>query len=271
MDEPALDLEPPRPDTVAPLALLYHEGSKVTAATGPYLAESVGEFSADPDEVRRSLTSAKTCPGSRLELAALGPLPAPSAPLDRVIAARRSARDFPARPLEVRRLASLLHHAAGVTGSMAHPACPGLAQVLRAAPSGGGLHPVETYVAAWDVAGLEPGVHHYHAPRSCLEIVRPEATRDRVLERLVLVGSQARAGAFLVLAGRWELPLRKYGERGYRVLLLDAGHLAQSYLLVAQALGLAACPQAGFHDDGLAAELGLDPREEPVLEVIAVG
>ena len=65
--------------------------------------------------------------------------------------------------------------------------------------------------------------------------------------------------------------MRKYGERGYRVLLLDAGHVAQNILLVATALGIGACTVAGFHDDALAHELGVDAQEEPVLYTLTLG
>jgi SagB-type dehydrogenase family enzyme len=75
----------------------------------------------------------------------------------------------------------------------------------------------------------------------------------------------------IVLSARWDRPIAKYGERSYRIVALDAGHLAQNILLVATALGVAGCPIAGFHDDALAAELGLDPREESPLYVITLG
>ena len=65
--------------------------------------------------------------------------------------------------------------------------------------------------------------------------------------------------------------LAKYGERGYRILLLDAGHLAENVLLTAAALNLSACPLAGFFDDRLARTLELNPTEEPVLYAITIG
>ena len=41
---------------------------------------------------------------------------------------------------------------------------------------------------------------------------------------------------------------RRYGERGYRYLLLEAGHVAQNMLLGAVALGASAVPLGGFDD-----------------------
>jgi len=154
-----------------------------------------------------------------------------------------------------------LHHAGGQD----------LTQPVRAAPSGGALYPIETYVAAFEVDGLPPGLYHAHYQDQCLEEVMPGNLKATLAEHLVAGQQQLDAPCWLVLSARWEMPLRKYGERGLRVVLLDAGHLAQNYLLCATALGLAACPIAGFHDDGLTRAMQLDPAAEPVVYAITLG
>ena len=55
------------------------------------------------------------------------------------------------------------------------------------------------------------------------------------------------ACAFLLLAvfGRTRF---KYGQRGYRFALLEAGHVAQNVVLAAAALGVAALPLGGYYD-----------------------
>ena len=63
----------------------------------------------------------------------------------------------------------------------------------------------------------------------------------------------------------------KYGERGYRFMLLEAGHIAQNALLAANALGLGACPFGGFIDDDLDRLLGIDGLDEVSLYLIGVG
>jgi SagB-type dehydrogenase family enzyme len=158
-----------------------------------------------------------------------------------------------------------------VTGELRAAEHPDILQLVRAYPSGGALYPIELYVAAFDVSGLSAGIHHYHAPQHCLEGVRPGDWRDQIARHIWLGGQPLTAPTVLILTARWERPLHKYGERGYRMLLLDAGHVSQSLLLTATALGLGGCPVGGFLDDPLAESLGIDPREEAVLLCVLIG
>ena len=63
----------------------------------------------------------------------------------------------------------------------------------------------------------------------------------------------------------------KYGQRGYRFALLEAGHLAQNVLLAAEALDLGAAPIGGFYDRQLAEFLEIDGVNEGPLYVIPIG
>jgi SagB-type dehydrogenase family enzyme len=62
----------------------------------------------------------------------------------------------------------------------------------------------------------------------------------------------------------------KYGQRGYRHLFLDAGHVGQNLYLVATALGLGPTAIGGFLDEDLGALLRLPDDEEPFY-VLCVG
>jgi hypothetical protein len=74
-----------------------------------------------------------------------------SAPLWDVLARRRSVRAFKERPLPLSHLSRLLWAAQGITKKI-------YGHGLRTAPSAGALYPVETYVAAHMVEGLDPGI-----------------------------------------------------------------------------------------------------------------
>jgi len=63
----------------------------------------------------------------------------------------------------------------------------------------------------------------------------------------------------------------KYGHRGLRYVLMDAGHICQNMLLAAEALNLGACPVAAFYDDELNRLLNLDGEEESVVYLASVG
>jgi SagB-type dehydrogenase family enzyme len=81
----------------------------------------------------------------------------------------------------------------------------------------------------------------------------------------------AGAAAILVIGAVFGRTSVKYGERGYRLVLLDAGHAMQNALLAATGLGLAACPLGGFVDDEMNALVGLDGIGENVVYACALG
>ena len=63
----------------------------------------------------------------------------------------------------------------------------------------------------------------------------------------------------------------KYGERGYRLILIEVGHLSQNMLLLATSLGLGSCPVAGFIDNEANKLLDINLQKEVVLYMVAVG
>ena len=65
--------------------------------------------------------------------------------------------------------------------------------------------------------------------------------------------------------------MSKYGHRGMRYILLDAGHICQNLLLAAEALGHSACPVGAFFDEEINNLLGLDRNEESVIYMAAAG
>jgi SagB-type dehydrogenase family enzyme len=91
--------------------------------------------------------------------------------------------------------------------------------------------------------------------------------------RAAFAGQESARGAsfVVVIAGIIGRTQRKYGERGYRYVLMEAGHLAQNLLLAATALGYAAFTTGGFFDENLNALLRLDGVEETVLYCAFVG
>lgn len=129
-------------------------------------------------------------------------------------------------------------------------------------PSAGGLHPLETYVVAVDVDGLEPGIYHYHPVEHAL---RPVHVPDLDLRQALptfLAGQQwfADAPLHLIQVARFPRNYWKYRKhpKAYRAVLLDAGHLSQQWMLSATELGLAAYVTAAINEIDVEAALGLD-------------
>lgn len=191
------------------------------------------------------------------------PLPEPGGlPLEEAIRRRRSVRDYAPEPLSLEELARLLYHAVGITGKK---------EYKRSAPSAGGLAPIEIYIVANRVAGLDPGLYHYDPLHHRLHVLERAELRQRVVAACLDQDFLAQAGAVLVLTAVHLRTVWKYGERGYRYVLLDAGHVAENIQLEATSLGLGSCAVGAFYDDELNALLGVNPEEEFAVLAVAVG
>jgi SagB-type dehydrogenase family enzyme len=189
-----------------------------------------------------------------------------SGSLAAAIDARRSVRDFGTRPVRLGELGSVLQAGYGVTGRL-----DGTPQELRSAPSGGALYPLELYVVARHVDGLDAGLHHFDPLRNCLERLRPQCP-DSALDGLSPYGTLLRScSAFLAMTAMFWRSRFKYGARAYRFTLLEAGHVAQNMLLAVAALGPAAVPIGGFYDREVDALLGVDGLHEASLYLLPLG
>jgi SagB-type dehydrogenase family enzyme len=185
-------------------------------------------------------------------------LPAPTldgdVSLERVLALRRSVREFTSEPLDAADLSQLLWAAQGITS----------ASGKRTAPSAGALYPLETYVVGTD------GWYRYLPDGHRLERLGGDDLRTALAE--VALGQAPIGGAavVVVITAVYARTAQKYGDRAVRYVHLEAGHAAQNLLLEAVALGLGAVPIGAFDDAGVQSVLGLPADHEP-LYLLVVG
>jgi len=185
----------------------------------------------------------------------------------RLLEARSSVREFDPRPLELEKLGRLLHASYGV-GRLRQ--VDGVASHARPAPSAGGLYPLELYVVCQSVERLADGVYHYDARAHELER-RRTASLLRVLADLTIGQDMIQSAAAVVaITAVFRRTMWKYGQRGYRYVWLDAGHLAQNAYLVAGALGLGCVSIGGFFDREVDELLRL-PADEQAVYLLCVG
>jgi SagB-type dehydrogenase family enzyme len=195
--------------------------------------------------------------------------PAGESPLTALLRRRRSARAFASRPLPLAALSAVAAAAQGVVEAMRMEDGTGL--VRRSAPSAGGLFPLELYVLARRIDGLDDGVYRYESHGHALaELERGDPTPG-LAPALYAFPFVAEANVVLALAARFARTQRKYGPRGYRYMLLEAGHAAQNVCLRAAELGLASLCVGGFVDSDMNTILGLEATEAGVLYMVAVG
>jgi SagB-type dehydrogenase family enzyme len=186
------------------------------------------------------------------------------APLWDVLARRRSVRAYQESPLPLSRLSQLLWAAQGVTKRIYR-------HEFRTAPSAGALYPIETYLAVHAVEGIEPGIYRYDVHDHVLELVSAGDFRRDVAEAALGQLFTASANVVLIWTAVFARSKVKYGDRAYRYVYLDAGHIAQNVALAAVALGLGSCQIAALFDDEANALVGVDGDEESVIYMTAVG
>lgn len=180
------------------------------------------------------------------------------------LAARRSRRAFSAEALTLGEAARLVWAAAGVTGR-------GTGFGLRCAPSAGALYPLDLYLAARAVSGLDPGIYLYRPEYHALAPVRAGDPSEALAAAALGQGFVGAAAVNLLWAAVPERAKGKYRERAWRYVYLDAGHAAANVLLAAEGLDLGACAVGAFLDDAVDAVAGLDGEGTMAVYLVAVG
>jgi SagB-type dehydrogenase family enzyme len=183
---------------------------------------------------------------------------------------RRTSRTFSDRPLSSAQLSLLLYYTWGATVMETNHM--GDYFLKKTSPAGGSLQGTEVYAVLMNVQGFERGLYHYSVRRHGLELLSVEDPRAWISEAC---GGQPwieDAAAVFVSTARVERMAWKYEfSRALRVALMDAGHLSQTFSLLATALELGCFTTAALRDEMFENRLGLDYLEEPVFLVNGVG
>ncbi len=183
------------------------------------------------------------------------------APLEQVLAARRTVREFDREPVRLSDLAAVVRGTWGRSGWLDAGEFGRL--LLKTSPSAGGLHPIECYVLAWNVSGLPAGLYHYDVASDELRRLRSGDLRAAAVRAASGQRWVGHAAFLCVMTAVFERTLWKYEiESAYRVLWLDAGHLAQTFCLLATARGLGPFTTAAIQDTFLEKLIGLDGVKE---------
>lgn len=193
----------------------------------------------------------------------------PEISLRDALSARFSCRRFANVDLPLRALSTILFAGYGVTGrSIMGP----MEFEERLAPSAGGLYPLEIYLLARRTGTVTPGVYHYQSQLHILEQLR-DVLVPQSLSDYLFMGQEyvTAASAVIVITGVPARSFCKYGDRGYRYMLLEAGHVAQNMNLMGCGLGFGVCNIGGFFDHELGDLLKVNHQEEIPLYAIAIG
>jgi len=201
----------------------------------------------------------------------LGEVPLPQPPpsvLGDLLHQRRSCRTFAVQVMPLPALSSLLAAAYGIVEADSS----GQVRFLRrSVPSAGGLFPLELYAFVRRVDGLDDGLYHYDVLRHALQQLSPGDLLPSLEPTFYTYPFIYNANLVLILATVFQRAQHKYGPRGYRYILIEAGHSGQNICLRAAELGLSTLCMGGFVDSDLMRVLRLDPKLEGVIYSLAVG
>ena len=168
--------------------------------------------------------------------------------LDRALLGRRSARALGPTLSTARELGRICALAHGITGDAGR----------GPVPSAGGLQALELYAAVKEPGWLPAGVYHYDRAEHALAGVADPLEPSLVPALITVEG-----GALIwLIVGDGARVSAKYGERGLRFLLLEAGHLMQNLCVVGADAGLSTVPLGGFFERPLAHALRLPATDE---------
>lgn len=182
-----------------------------------------------------------------------------------IIKRRRSIRNFVNGELVLEDFSDILFYTAGSTKFLLPKE-----EDKRFYPSAGARYPLEVYPFVFHVKAIPPGGYHYHIKTHSLEKVLDKLFAKQIFKYVNQEWIEQSVVVLVVTAvfGRTEI---KYGNRGYRHILTEYGHMAQNLYLLSQLYNVGCCSVGGFMDDGVNRLLDIDFEDEGVIGVIALG
>jgi SagB-type dehydrogenase family enzyme len=184
---------------------------------------------------------------------------------------RRTNREFGAAPITLKQLGDCLFSGLGITGFIETP-IPGLGPLpLKMTPSGGARNPYEAYVVARNVSSLSPAIYHYSALEHTLGPVAasPEVSIGQILGDQLWADD---AAALVLLVAHFDRVSWKYPHfSSYRVVLIEAGHIAQNMALTATSDDLAVAQTCAISDRLAEELLDLDPINQAAIYAVVIG
>jgi len=186
--------------------------------------------------------------------------------INEVIDNRRSIRSYSEKPISKQELSYLLWSTQGVKQVIQRPA------TLRTVPSAGARHCFETFILVNNVEDLKPGLYRFFAIDHKLQEVNisldiaEKITKACFNQRFIMQSAVTFIWTVVAYRMMW-----RYGERSYRYMHLDAGHVCQNLYLSAMNIDAGVCAIAAFNDDELNKLLGVNGKDQFAIYVATLG
>jgi SagB-type dehydrogenase family enzyme len=187
-----------------------------------------------------------------------------------VLFTRRTCREFSDMAITKEQLSAFLKAVFGMTQYYNSSQLD--TRIIKTSPSGGARHPIEVYPIIRNVKGIKQGVYHFEVETNSLVPVNSALDSKKlnsIFSGQYWVETAAVCFVFTAVLSR---SMWKYDHsRAYRVLLLDSGHLGQTFHLAGTALGLGVFTTAAIQDKKIEKLLKIDGISEIVIYAGAIG
>ncbi len=248
---------------------IFNENAKYYRATMTGIGMRIANFLTSPSTIKLHISGVKN-------YASFKPLILPEAPnapqltLTDALSQRRSKPAF-GKPISAEELSSLLKLSLATNYKTIPSFAPDEVMYRKPFASGGGLYPVEFYVVIVDVIGLPTCVAHFDWIQNQLRIIR-EISKDEVNAVMTFPFAPGEEpSAIVFMSGVFQRSTNKYGNKGYKFAMIEAGCAGQTLQLVATSLGLNSLLWNSFFDDEAESLLGIDGVNESVITSFVVG
>ena len=115
------------------------------------------------------------------------------------------------------------------------------------------------------------GVYHYNIESHHLEEIKKGDYRLEISEAALDQPMCYHAAAVFIWTAVFNRSKCKYGQRAYRYIYLDAGHIAENLALGATSMNLATCQVAALYDDEVNQIIDVDGLTESTIYLSVVG
>lgn len=179
---------------------------------------------------------------------------------------RVSRRYFATKALSIEELSYLLWTTAGIR----HRTASG--RILRNVPSAGNRHSIETYLAVFNVAGIEPGLYRYvPSEHALLALENPEDIAKAVDDASLNQGFLSSSAVTFFWSS---IPYRtewRYAQASIKVIAMEVGHIAQNLYLTAESIACGCSVNAAYDQRKCDALFKLDGEDEFIIYMAALG
>ncbi|RLD09848.1 MAG: nitroreductase [Chlamydiae bacterium] len=179
---------------------------------------------------------------------------------------RRTIRKYTDKSLPIMELSFLLWATQGLIKNMPDE------RSLRTVPSAGARHAFETILLINNIEGIKSGLYRYIVSKH--KLLSLDFSKEKIedlisgFRNINLVANSAVTFLWIAVPERMTW---KFNARGYRYLLLDAGHICQNLYLAAEAIDCGCCAIGAFDDEEINAILQLNNSGQFLAYAASIG